>query len=338
MAGPRKADHHSRDLMLKYRSVCLEENVHGRHRNVLGYSASSARTTAAKPAADPYDLSARREMNDLLRKCFLQAAKTDQITKQLRLGMPSKGSRIYAECIRPCRPVGTYIDVKRSTFGCLKGFFEDLETQGYIELKYSAPDPVVAKFFWNHPDIVSFKPWPLTTTVLGSSEDWVSLGDVSQEGWSEAPCNLSSPSSQSPLAATVRESRDARQTKKGAKGLNGRNRLPSAEDTLPNESSKPQASCYSSEMADMISCLPAGLLDDPPAQDADPPMAWIVEDSPSSNAPVQLEYKASVPRHTNASKSHSYQSYPTCVPEGLCREVVSRVPSPARVRRQRRQW
>lgn len=159
---------YSRDLMLAYRRIC--DGVEAD----LGYEASAMFTPGGKPAVpqvDPYDISARRAMDQLLRKCFLQAAQTDQITRQLRAGMPSKASRIYAECMRPCRPLGTSIDVKVSSYCCLKGLFEDLEAQGLLELAYSAPDPVVSKFFWDHPDIINFEPWPAEATVLGASEE-----------------------------------------------------------------------------------------------------------------------------------------------------------------------
>jgi len=198
--GSAEADEeYSKDLMLAYRSIAESQES---NPCTLGYKAlplpeakkfclaHALPVPEAKPVVDAYDISARRAMDELLRNCFLQAAKTNQITRQLRLGMPSKGSRIYAECMRPCRPLGTSIDVKLSSFSCLKNLFEDLEARGLIELKYSAHDPVVSKFFWDHPDILNFELWPLATTVLGASEESSAPGplveatsSVSQHHW-----------------------------------------------------------------------------------------------------------------------------------------------------------
>jgi hypothetical protein len=153
---------YSRDVLLAYRTLSMSEAP----------MAPSDFIYDAIPEADLIDApSTKNPMDGLLRNCFLQAAKTNQITKQLRLGMPSKGSRIYAECMKPCRPVGSSIDVKLSSFVCLKTFFEHLEAQGLLKLKYAAPDPVVATFCWDHPDILNFPAWPAAKTVVGGPDE-----------------------------------------------------------------------------------------------------------------------------------------------------------------------
>lgn len=154
--------------ILAYRDVLLATEAPGLPRvNSLGYKASWPYEIHEPEAA----ATAKNPMDELLKQCFLQAAKTNQITKQLRLGMPSKGSRIYAECMKPCRQIGTSIDVKTSSFRGVRPFFEHLEEQGLVDLKPGLPDPVVTNFHWNHTDIVNFNAWPLETTVVGSAGD-----------------------------------------------------------------------------------------------------------------------------------------------------------------------
>jgi len=167
-AGSSKAVHQelSKNLLLAYRAVSMDAEAPG-----FGYKASDPPVPERKAVDVAPDAPIKNPMDNLLRDCFLQAIKTNQITKQLSKGMPSKGSRIYAECMKPCRPVGTSIDVKTSSFSGVRRFFEHLETQGLLELRPGLPDPVVTNFFWNHPDILNFSPWPLATTVQGKSDE-----------------------------------------------------------------------------------------------------------------------------------------------------------------------
>lgn len=167
-AGTPAAVHQqfSKNFLLEYRSVCMDAEAPG-----FGYKASDPLIPERKIVDAAPDAPIKNPMDNLLRDCFLQAVKTNQITKQLSKGMPSKGSRIYAECMKPCRPVGTSIDVKTSSFSGVRRFFEHLEAQGLLELKPGLPDPVVTNFFWNHPDILKFSPWPLASTVQGKSDE-----------------------------------------------------------------------------------------------------------------------------------------------------------------------
>lgn len=161
------SEEYSKDFLLKYRNVAVLADA--RESTLRASSVLPVPETKLVDAST--DTANQNPMDALLLNCFLQAAKTNQITKQLRLGMPSKGSRIYAECIKPCRPMGASIDVKLSSYVCLKTFFEHLEARGLLELKHALPDPVVANFCWDHPDIANFTPWPLTKTVVGMSNE-----------------------------------------------------------------------------------------------------------------------------------------------------------------------
>jgi len=197
--GPSAAAHQefSKDFLLAYRTVSMDAEAPG-----FGYKASDPPIPERKAVDAATDAPTKNPMDDLLCDCFLQAVKTNQITKQLSKGMPSKGSRIYAECMKPCRPVGTSIDVKTSSFSGVRRFFEHLEAQGLLELKPGLPDPVVTNFFWNHTDILNFSPWPLATTVQGKSDE-------------------SAPSARSRMGAASEAAPSARCTQKSAKDSYG---------------------------------------------------------------------------------------------------------------------
>lgn len=161
------SDAYSKDFLLKFRNVATIPDARESTLRALSENACDLSIPESKLIDASADTATQNPMDGLLLNSFLQAAKTNQITKQLRLGMPSKGSRIYIECIKPCRPVGISIDVKLSSYVCLKTFFEHLEARGLLELKHASPDPVVASFCWDHPEIINFTPWPVSKTALG---------------------------------------------------------------------------------------------------------------------------------------------------------------------------
>jgi len=306
MVGPHHVGigAYSKDFMLAYRTISMRPEGKEFYQCTLGYKASKmiGAGAAAKPLIDVYDMSARRLMDELLLDCFLQAAKTDQITKQLRLGMPCKGSRIYAECIRPCRPLGTSIDVKASSFACLKGFFEDLEAKGLLELKYSAPDPVVARFFWKHPGILNFRPWPLATTVLGASEEPTqSMKSTPQRGVRRYGNDPSLPISKNIDAASIVLLPSGLDD--GAEG-----HLENVEIAARTEA----AFCAKDLTAEMTCFLPSGLLDDPPG----PEEAVSLRSQPSS---IFMDFSSL--KHGNG------------VPDGLHADIIRRIPSPNKAQR-----
>lgn len=62
-----------------------------------------------------------------------------------RVPTPIKGTILYTKRMRPCRPVGTSVDVKDSSFRSLGGFLQFLEGEGLLRLQPGLTDPVVTK-------------------------------------------------------------------------------------------------------------------------------------------------------------------------------------------------
>jgi len=60
-----------------------------------------------------------------------------------RVRTPLKGTILYTKFMRPCRPMGTSVDVKDSNFVSLGNFLQFLEGEGLLRLKPGLTDPVV---------------------------------------------------------------------------------------------------------------------------------------------------------------------------------------------------
>lgn len=60
-----------------------------------------------------------------------------------RIRTPIKGTILYTKHMRPCRAMGTSVDVKDSSFHCLSNFLKFLEEEGLLRLKPGLTDPVV---------------------------------------------------------------------------------------------------------------------------------------------------------------------------------------------------
>jgi len=73
---------------------------------------------------------------------FLESVKGCSWRQRVRT--PIKGTNLYTKHIRPCRPVGTSVDVKDSSFGNLRNFLEFLEAEGLLRLQPGLSDPVVS--------------------------------------------------------------------------------------------------------------------------------------------------------------------------------------------------
>lgn len=66
-----------------------------------------------------------------------------------RVRTPIKGSNLYTKHIRPCRPAGTSVDVKDSSFRYLGDFLKFLEGEGLLRLKPGLSDPVVSEICYD---------------------------------------------------------------------------------------------------------------------------------------------------------------------------------------------
>mmetsp|Transcript_103473 Transcript_103473/g.183810 ORF Transcript_103473/g.183810 Transcript_103473/m.183810 type:complete len:490 (+) Transcript_103473:69-1538(+) len=123
---------------------------------------------------------AQEEMDNLLRETFFEALKQSAGD----LPTPMKGSNLYTRYMRPCRPTGTSLEVKESSFKSLRGFLEHLEQEGFLSLSGSS-DPVVTKIHWEKPEL---KALPKSEETVRASKSLCSLtqGTCLQPSWRAA--------------------------------------------------------------------------------------------------------------------------------------------------------
>eukprot|EP00747_Dinoflagellata_sp_TGD_P180498 gnl/TRDRNA2_/TRDRNA2_33058_c0_seq1.p1 gnl/TRDRNA2_/TRDRNA2_33058_c0~~gnl/TRDRNA2_/TRDRNA2_33058_c0_seq1.p1 ORF type:complete len:337 (-),score=45.58 gnl/TRDRNA2_/TRDRNA2_33058_c0_seq1:273-1283(-) len=62
---------------------------------------------------------------------------------------PIKGTKLYTDHMRPVRPTGTSIEVKKSSFGTLGFFLACMEVEGLLSLQPGLTDPVVTKIHFD---------------------------------------------------------------------------------------------------------------------------------------------------------------------------------------------
>merc|ERR1712159_919427 len=72
-------------------------------------------------------------MDKLCIEAFLTSVKRAAWRAKVRT--PIKGTNLYTKHMRPCRPVGTSVDVKDSNFRNLATFLQFLEAEGLLCLK-----------------------------------------------------------------------------------------------------------------------------------------------------------------------------------------------------------
>jgi hypothetical protein len=113
-------------------------------------AASGSNSVASEQAPEPGEQHAQLAMDKLLRECFVEAANTCAGLKA-----PLKGTTLYVQFMRPCRPAGTSLDVKGSSFKFLRKFLESLEKDGLLRLDPDMQDPFVTEICSNHPEIRS---------------------------------------------------------------------------------------------------------------------------------------------------------------------------------------
>jgi hypothetical protein len=111
---------------------------------------------------NPEEANCRSEMMDLvLMECFLQAI----CTRVMAWNLPIKGTTLYTQHMRPCRRIGTSLNVKDSTYHYFGAFLANLENLGLLTLKKGETDAVIIDICRNHPEILSWQPWPVEATV-----------------------------------------------------------------------------------------------------------------------------------------------------------------------------
>jgi len=108
---------------------------------------------ARKKAAEARRAAEEEEMMAMDVQCvdaFLKCTMT-------RMKTPIKGSNLYTKHIRPCRPVGTSVDVKDSSFRNLSTFLNFLEEEGLLRLQPGLSDPVVNQIRYEFEEFVHRK-------------------------------------------------------------------------------------------------------------------------------------------------------------------------------------
>merc|ERR1719230_1059696 len=89
---------------------------------------------------------------------FLESVKYCDWRERVRT--PIKGTILYTKVMRPCRPVGTSVDVKDSSFFCLSNFLKFLEDNGLLRLKPGLTDPVVTDIYFDACRAYKYVPRP----------------------------------------------------------------------------------------------------------------------------------------------------------------------------------
>jgi len=126
------------------------------------WAAIAAGGLAKSLAAGGVPIQSRTEMMDLvLMECFLQAIST----RVMAWNLPIKGTTLYTQHMRPCRRIGTSLNVKESTYHHFGFFLQHLESLGMITLKKGETDAVIVDICRDHPEIQAWQPWPAQATV-----------------------------------------------------------------------------------------------------------------------------------------------------------------------------
>lgn len=110
-------------------------------------SAASHKEISAKLLRQLAEKEEMAEMSKICVNTFLESVKKCAWREHVRT--PIKGSNLYTKHIRPCRPAGTSVDVKDSTFRNLGTFLQFLEAEWLLRLKPGLSDPVVNEIYFN---------------------------------------------------------------------------------------------------------------------------------------------------------------------------------------------
>jgi len=96
------------------------------------------------------ELESKAQMEAMDQMCidaFLESVRKCAWRERVRT--PIKGTNLYVKHMRPCRPCGTSVDVKDSSFRYLGEFLNFLEKEGLLRLKPGLADPVVTEIFYD---------------------------------------------------------------------------------------------------------------------------------------------------------------------------------------------
>jgi hypothetical protein len=147
-------------------------------QDVLEEPAQEFHDVEDKPALEEIDADAEaarlreaEEMALMDEQCvesFLESVK--RVSWRGKVRTPIKGSNLYTKFMRPCRPMGTSVDVKDSSFKSLGFFLQFLESEGLVHLQPGLTDPVVTDINFEacrkYKYVAKKQPFALTPSVL----------------------------------------------------------------------------------------------------------------------------------------------------------------------------
>eukprot|EP00756_Hemistasia_phaeocysticola_P065321 Hpha_TRINITY_DN8476_c0_g1::TRINITY_DN8476_c0_g1_i1::g.34522::m.34522/K15027/EIF2D; translation initiation factor 2D len=99
-------------------------------------------------------------MDELMLQCFAQVART-RLKKDRDL--PVTVGDLYTKHLRPCRPAGTSVDVKSSSFRKAGNFAAELAKRNLLTVvTKGGGEPKITKINWGHPTIQDHEVWEHT--------------------------------------------------------------------------------------------------------------------------------------------------------------------------------
>lgn len=134
-----------------------EEENRKKEEEALAEEARKKAAEARRAAEEEEMMAMDVQCVDAFLKCTMTRVKT-----------PLKGSNLYTKHIRPCRPVGTSVDVKDSSFRNLSTFLNFLEEEGLLRLQPGLSDPVVNQIRYEACRNYEYIPRPHVTEGVAS--------------------------------------------------------------------------------------------------------------------------------------------------------------------------
>lgn len=102
-------------------------------------------------------------MDTLLRKAFMQALRTSLEDAML----PIQGGKLWSDHMLPCRPPGSHLDLKKSSFKKLSKFLKSMKDAGLITVKEDKKtnEMIISKVMRTQKDYLAFQPYDASVAV-----------------------------------------------------------------------------------------------------------------------------------------------------------------------------
>ncbi|TPX63855.1 hypothetical protein SpCBS45565_g06320 [Spizellomyces sp. 'palustris'] len=133
-------------LPASMQNLNLDEGVHGASEQNTEEAAAKGTDTEVKMSP--------AEMDQLLEQALFTVLKSRLPEDPKAFPMPS--SLLYSNYIVPCRPRGTLIDIKQSSYKKVGKFLKAMEKRGLIKLKERGGETMLMSVNRQHPQIIEF--------------------------------------------------------------------------------------------------------------------------------------------------------------------------------------